>query len=146
MKSIIYVGMDVHSTNYTLSCYSLENDTNFATVQVEPDYKNILKYLEKVQQNYGQPCEFLCGYEAGCLGFTLYISEILDVYVDVLLTFSPGYFYVNALLFWDRNQLLRLLCHENPSFVYANYSIYKGINATSISRIWNSLWNGIFRQ
>ena len=29
MKSIIHVGMDVHSTNYTLSCYFLENDTNF---------------------------------------------------------------------------------------------------------------------
>ena len=72
MKSIIYVGMDVHSTNYTLSCYTVENDMSFATTQVEPDYKNIVKYLEKIQENYGGPCEFLCGYEAGCLGFTLY--------------------------------------------------------------------------
>lgn len=72
MKSIIYVGMDVHTTNYTLSCYTVENDMSFATVQVEPDYKNILKYLEQVRKNYGDPCEFLCGYEAGCLGFTLY--------------------------------------------------------------------------
>ena len=72
MKSIIYVGMDVHTTNYTLSCYTVENDMSFATVQVEPDYKDILKYLEQVRKNYGSPCEFLCGYEAGCLGFTLY--------------------------------------------------------------------------
>lgn len=26
MASIIYVGMDVHTTNYTLCCYSMEDD------------------------------------------------------------------------------------------------------------------------
>ena len=72
MKSIIYVGMDVHSSNYTLTSYMVGNDNCFATVQVEPDYKNILKYLEKVQENMGTPCEFHCGYEAGCLGYVLY--------------------------------------------------------------------------
>ena len=72
MKSIIYVGMDVHSTNYTLASYTFENDRPFAVTQVEPDYKHILNYLKQVQKNYGGPCEFLCGYEAGCLGFTLY--------------------------------------------------------------------------
>lgn len=45
MTSIIYVGMDVHTTNYTLCCYSMEDDRFFAEVQVEPDAKNILKYL-----------------------------------------------------------------------------------------------------
>lgn len=64
--------MDVHTTNFTLSCYTVENDQSFAIVQVEPDYKNILKYLKKIQKNYEKPCEFLCGYEAGCLGYTLY--------------------------------------------------------------------------
>jgi len=48
MKSIVYVGMDVHSSNYTLSCYMVGNDKCFATVQMEPDYKEILKYLDKV--------------------------------------------------------------------------------------------------
>ncbi|WP_432648267.1 IS110 family transposase [Mitsuokella sp.] len=72
MNSIVYVGMDVHTTNYTLSCYTIENNQDFATVKMEPDYRNVLKYLEKVQENYGDSCEFRCGYEAGCLGFTLY--------------------------------------------------------------------------
>ena len=72
MKSIIYVGMDVHSSNYTLSCYMVENDKCFATVQVEPDYKEILNYLKNVQKNVGEPCEFHCVYEAGCLGYSLY--------------------------------------------------------------------------
>ena len=71
MTSIIYVGMDVHTTNYTLCCYSVENDQIFAETQVSPDYKNILKYLEQVGKNYND-CHFLCGYEAGVLGYALY--------------------------------------------------------------------------
>mgnify|MGYP000069663012 CR=1 FL=1 len=81
MKSIIYVGMDVHSSNYTLTSYMVGNDNCFATVQVEPDYKNILKYLEKVQENMGTPCEFHCGYEAGCLGYVLY-HQLRDHGID----------------------------------------------------------------
>ena len=72
MKSIIYVGMDVHKSSYTLCCYSIENDTTFATTQIEPDYKNIIKYLDQVNRNHNGQSEFLCGYEAGSLGYTLY--------------------------------------------------------------------------
>ena len=72
MTSIIYVGMDVHTTNYTLCCYSIENDTIFARVDMEPHYMNIVKYLEKVGRNHNGDCHFLCGYEAGSLGYSLY--------------------------------------------------------------------------
>ena len=72
MNSIIYVGMDVHTTNYTLCCFSPDKDRVFAVAQVEPDYLNILKYLKRVEKNIGKPCQFLCGYEAGCLGYSLY--------------------------------------------------------------------------
>ena len=72
MLSIIYVGMDVHKTNYTLCCYSMENDKIFSVVQMEPELKNVIKYLKRVEQNLGKDCEFLCGYEAGSLGYTLY--------------------------------------------------------------------------
>ena len=71
MTSIIYVGMDVHTTNYTLCCYSFENDQLFAVAQVDPDYKNILKYLDRIRKNYND-CHFQCGYEAGVLGYSLY--------------------------------------------------------------------------
>jgi transposase len=64
--------MDVHTTNYTLCSYSIEKDEIFAVVQVEPDSKNIIKYLEQVKKNHGKDCKFICGYEAGCLGYTLY--------------------------------------------------------------------------
>ena len=72
MTSIIYVGMDVHTTNYTLCCYSVANDTVFATVDLEPDYMNIVKYLNRVERNHGGDCHFVCGYEAGSLGYSLY--------------------------------------------------------------------------
>lgn len=72
MNSIVYVGMDVHASSYTLSCYSTAHDTCFATVQIQPQVKDILTYLKKVQHNLGEPCQFRCGYEAGSLGFSLY--------------------------------------------------------------------------
>jgi len=41
-------------TNYTLCCYSIENDTIFATVNVHPDHMNIVKYLERIARNIGR--------------------------------------------------------------------------------------------
>ena len=43
MNSILYVGMDVHTTNYTLCTYSIETDKEFALTQVKPDHLNILR-------------------------------------------------------------------------------------------------------
>ena len=48
MTSIIYVGMDVHTTNYTLCAMEPiigEDDRVFATIKVTPDYKNILLFI-----------------------------------------------------------------------------------------------------
>jgi len=71
MTSIIYVGMDVHTTNYTLCCYDFGKDKIFAVTQMEPNYRNILKYLDRIRENY-EDVHFLCGYEAGSLGYSLY--------------------------------------------------------------------------
>lgn len=40
--------------------------------KLEPDYNQILKYLTFVRKAFRKEVEFVCGYEAGCLGFTLY--------------------------------------------------------------------------
>ena len=45
MTKTVYIGMDVHSTNYTLSSYTCEADNCFSTVKLGPDVKNILKYI-----------------------------------------------------------------------------------------------------
>lgn len=72
MNSIIYVGMDVHSKSFTLCCYTIEEEKIFYTQQIASDYKQILSYLERVRSLRQEDVEFVCGYEAGCLGYTLY--------------------------------------------------------------------------
>ena len=56
MYRIIKIGMDVHSTNYTLCAMEPaigEEDRVFATVKVTPDYKNILMFIENLKQKLG---------------------------------------------------------------------------------------------
>ncbi len=77
MKRIIRIGMDVHSTNYTLCAMEPiigEDDRIFATVDVAPDYKNVLMFIENLKMKLGMNNEYdiQCGYEAGCLGYSLY--------------------------------------------------------------------------
>ena len=73
---IINLGMDVHTTNFTLCCYTFYNDTFFAETSVSPDYREVLKYIDTVRTaqklSTGADVRFVCGYEAGCLGYTLY--------------------------------------------------------------------------
>ena len=83
MTSIIYVGMDVHTTNYTLCSYIYGEDDVFAQVQVGPDYRNILKYLQQVQEIYSD-CYIKCGYEAGSLGYSLY-HQLVNHGVDCVI-------------------------------------------------------------
>lgn len=59
MTSIIYIGMDVHTTNYTLCCYTVDSDDAFAVVNVKPDYHEILKYMERVRSTRGGNCDFI---------------------------------------------------------------------------------------
>ena len=72
MNSILYVGMDVRKENYTLCCYSFDRDKVEYRQTVPSDYRLILKYLEQVRRKYQEEVEFICGYEAGCLGYSLY--------------------------------------------------------------------------
>lgn len=77
MKRILRIGMDVHSTNYTLCAMEPvigEDDRIFATIDVAPDYKDILLFIENLKMKLGMDYEYdiQCGYEAGCLGYSLY--------------------------------------------------------------------------
>lgn len=69
--------MDVHSTNYTLCAMEPilgGDDRIFANIQVTPNYKNIILFIENLKLKLGMHEEYdiLCGYEAGCLGYSLY--------------------------------------------------------------------------
>ena len=76
MNRILKIGMDVHSTNYTLCVVEpkLEGDPDLLfEVQVEPDVKNILQLIAKLEKKYpDDSLHITCGYEAGCLGYTLH--------------------------------------------------------------------------
>lgn len=72
MNSIVYVGMDVHKESYTLCCYCYDTDKVEYKQTIPSDYKLILKYMESMRNVYGENVTFVCGYEAGCLGYSLY--------------------------------------------------------------------------
>jgi len=72
MNSIVYIGLDVHKESYTICSYRIEDDEAKFVQKIKSDYKMILKYLEQMRRQYGEETEFLCGYEAGPLGYKLY--------------------------------------------------------------------------
>lgn len=84
MTSIIYIGMDVHTTNFTLCCYTIETDQSFGIVQTRPEYTEILKYINRIRKQRGIDTHFVCGYEAGCLGYSLY-HQLADHGIDCVI-------------------------------------------------------------
>ena len=71
MNRIIKIGIDVHSTNYTLC--ALEpvigaEDRVFANIQVTPDYKNILMCIQNLKCKLGMSNDY---YEAILEGATM---------------------------------------------------------------------------
>jgi transposase len=72
MKSIIYIGIDVHKESYTMCSYQVETDEVKYQQKIKSDIKWVLKYVEVMRKNYGENTEFICGYEAGPLGYKLY--------------------------------------------------------------------------
>lgn len=72
MTSIINIGMDVHSTNYTMCAYTFAGQQAFGRTVLNPDVNEVVKYLKTLEEQMGGGCEFVCGYEAGCLGYSLY--------------------------------------------------------------------------
>lgn len=68
----VYVGMDVHKETFSLCCYTNEKERAEYCQKVDGHYSKVLNYLEAMRFHYGEGAKFVCGYEAGCLGFTLY--------------------------------------------------------------------------
>jgi len=70
--STIYVGMDVHEASFSLCCYTNEKEEAEYPQKMQGHYSKVLNYIETMRFHYGDDALFICGYEAGCLGFTLY--------------------------------------------------------------------------
>jgi len=68
---IAYVGIDAHTTNYTLAT-RLEGSKEPVNVNTySPVVTNIVKYCKAIRKEYGKDTEIILGYEAGSLGFKL---------------------------------------------------------------------------
>ena len=52
MKSITQIGMDVHKNSFTVCCFDIESEQVKYTVTLEPDYKQVLKYIENIRKHY----------------------------------------------------------------------------------------------
>ena len=64
--------MDVHKDSFSLCCYTNEKGQAKYQQKVEAHYSKVINYLEAMRFHYGDNVLFVCGYEAGCLWFTLY--------------------------------------------------------------------------
>ncbi len=65
INSITYIGMDVHTTNYTLCAFALEGQKIFAETRINPDVKELIKYHETLNKRQDGKAQFVCGYVAG---------------------------------------------------------------------------------
>ena len=72
MESIVYVGLDVHKESITVCSYTIETDKVQYAQRLPSDYKMVLKYIEHLRRSYPTGTEYICGYEAGCMGYSLY--------------------------------------------------------------------------
>lgn len=76
MKSLVYVGMDVHKESYSLCTYLISSGEFIGETKMDAKPSLVKQYLEEIKlalkdKGYGE-IEFQTCYEAGCLGFSLY--------------------------------------------------------------------------
>ena len=66
--------MDVHTENFTFASYEYGKEDVFAVNQViGASWKDAIKYMKTLQkQRSEEKIHFVCGYEAGCFGYSLY--------------------------------------------------------------------------
>ena len=80
-NNTVFIGMDVHKESYTLCAYSLAMEEPSFIVRCKADYHKVVQYIETLKKHFGEDSYFICGYEAGCLGFTLY-RDLLAAGID----------------------------------------------------------------
>ena len=73
MKSIIYVGMDVHKNSYNLCAIYSKTGEVIGETRIASDVSLVLKFINSMKSKVDEKdVDILTGYEAGCLGYSLY--------------------------------------------------------------------------
>ena len=84
MQRVIYIGMDVHSTTFSVCALELMDGIEtgfFAETKMNADPKNVIRYLDELKTGLGTPVTFITGYEAGCPGFSLH-NELKKAFIE----------------------------------------------------------------
>ena len=73
MKSIIYVGMDVHKNSFNLCAIYSKTGEVIGETRIASDLSLVMKFINSMKKKVDdQEVDVLTGYEAGCLGYSLY--------------------------------------------------------------------------
>lgn len=84
MQRVIYIGMDVHSTTFSVCALELMDGIEtgfFAETKMNADPKNVIRYPDELKTRLGTPVTFITGYEAGCPGFSLH-NELKKAFIE----------------------------------------------------------------
>ena len=127
MKSLIYVGMDVHKESYSLCTYLISTGEFIGETKMEAKPLLIKEYLDNIakllkeEKNYNE-IEFETCYEAGCLGFSIY-KEMVRLGINCKIV-APTTLYKSADASVKKNDrrdakmLARNLAYGTCSFVH----------------------------
>ena len=72
MKSIVYVGMDVHKNSFSLCAINGLTGEVIGETRIASDVCLVQKFIENAKKKVGENVDVKTGYEAGCLGYSLY--------------------------------------------------------------------------
>ncbi len=50
MKSIVFIGMDVHKNSYSLCCYDKESGEMSREIKCDADVKLVKNYMERIKK------------------------------------------------------------------------------------------------
>ena len=85
MKSILFVGMDVHKETYSLCALNGNTGEIVAETTCGHEAKFIKSFIDQAKRKCGDIEEVLTGYEAGCLGYSLYKElKVLNIDCHIL--------------------------------------------------------------
>lgn len=89
MKNIVaYIGMDVHKKSYSLCTFLKKDEKVLFNNKIEANLHLLLEYIETVKEELClEQEEIVCGYEAGCLGYSL--KKSLDDYGIKCIIMAP---------------------------------------------------------
>ena len=73
MKSIIYFGMDVHMKSYSICAIYGKTGEILGETRIAADISLVMKFINSMKKKVDEKeVDILTGYEAGCLGYSLY--------------------------------------------------------------------------